>query len=193
MHISVAFHPSVLWFIFTGGQCPSVAHVSAVQSGLGYNVTVQAEKPNCSGWKDGISYIFTIVCITNCTSEYRDSANSSAPMGVFLGVSAGVFEMTVIAENSCGDQTVLAHNKISVGEPSDRLVYGDVKLTPPIYTTQQFLSLVNSCLTSYVFPSGFEEESKDSSANWDTACTIVIAIVGAIGKLLEVYNTYVLM
>jgi len=124
MHISVAFHPSVLWFIFTGGQCPSLAHVSAVQSGLGYNVTVLAEKPNCSAWKDGIFYIFTIVCVTNCTSEYRDSANSSAPMCVFLGVSAGVFEVTAIAENNCGDQTVLAHNKISVGEPSDKLVYG---------------------------------------------------------------------
>ena len=113
-YFSMAF--SVHWSSPTGGQCPSVAHVSTVQSGLSYNVTVLAEKPNCSGWEDIVLYSFTIVCDTNCSSEYRDSENSSAPMWVFPDVSAGVFIVIVRAENSCGEQTVSVHKNISISE-----------------------------------------------------------------------------
>jgi len=107
---------SVHWSSPAGGQCPLVAHVSTVQSGLGYNVTVLAEKPNCSGWEDIVLYSFTIVCDANCSSEYRDSGNSSDPMWVFPDVSAGVLIVTVTAENSCGEQTVSVHKNISIGE-----------------------------------------------------------------------------
>ena len=104
------------WSSPAGGQCPLVADVSAVQYGLSFNVTVQAERPYCSGWEDIVLYSFTIVCDANCSSKYRDSGNSSDPMWVFPGVSAGVFIVTVTAENSCGEQTVSFHKNISVGE-----------------------------------------------------------------------------
>ena len=94
-----------------------MADVSAVQSGLSYNVTVLAEKPQCSGWGEVISYNFTIVCETNCTNDYRDSGNSSTPTWVFPDVGTGVFIITVTAKNSCGEQTELAQKEISVGEP----------------------------------------------------------------------------
>lgn len=107
---------NVHWFLSTGGQCPSVVNVSAVQSGLGFNVTAQAGKLECSGWEDTL-YHFSIMCATNCTGRYRDSGNSSVPMWVFPDVGIGVFVVTVIAENSCEEQTVLAQKQISVGEP----------------------------------------------------------------------------
>lgn len=105
------------WSFPAGGLCPSVANVSVVQSGQNYSVTVEAKKPNCKGWRNVASYSFSIVCDTNCTTEFRDSGNSTVPIWVFRDVGTGVFTVTIIAENSCGEQTVLAQEQIPVGEP----------------------------------------------------------------------------
>ena len=129
----------VHWSSSAGGQCPSGAIVSSVRSGPGYNVTVETVKPNCSGWEEIVSYNFTIVCETNCPSGYTVSGNSSAPVWVFPDVDSGVFTVTVTAENSCGEQTVLAQEEISVGEPCTGRY---VCTSPPELKQQLFIAYI---------------------------------------------------